>query len=144
MPDGTVRGTLTFFLVFFLFQNEHMMVEKLLKLFICEVDAKLFKSIEFENFKTSNIKNTNEEVTWEISCQGSVDNVHKPFEETFVTGLCDCTKTIVDLFNSLTLDNIFGTDFDSWRTQGFCIFSTGNTFFGSTTVQSATRAHRTS
>ena len=55
LTDGTVRGTLTFFFVFFLFKNKHVMVEELLQLFICEVNAKLFKSIEFENFKTSNI-----------------------------------------------------------------------------------------
>ena len=45
----------TFLLIFFLFKNEHVMVEELLKLFVCEVDAELFKSIEFENFETSNI-----------------------------------------------------------------------------------------
>ena len=55
LTDETVRGTLTFFFVFFLFKNKHVMVEELLKLFICEVNAKLFKSVEFENFKTSNI-----------------------------------------------------------------------------------------
>ena len=45
----------TFFFIFFLFQNEHVMVEELLKLFICVIDTKLFKSVEVENFKTSNI-----------------------------------------------------------------------------------------
>merc|ERR1712227_520654 len=50
----------TFFFIFFLFKNKHVVVEELLKLFICEVDAKLFKSIEFENFETSNIEDANE------------------------------------------------------------------------------------
>ena len=39
----------------FLFENEHVMVEELLQLFVCEVDAKLFEGIEVENFETSNI-----------------------------------------------------------------------------------------
>ena len=33
------------FLVFFLFQNEHKVIEKLLQSFVGEVDAKLFKTI---------------------------------------------------------------------------------------------------
>ena len=37
------------------------MVEELLQFFICKINAQLFKSIEIENFKTSNIKDTDEE-----------------------------------------------------------------------------------
>ena len=35
-----------FLFVFFLFKNEHVMVEELLQLLICEVDTQLFKAVE--------------------------------------------------------------------------------------------------
>ena len=37
-----------------------MVVEKLLQLFVTKVDAYLLKSIEVENLKSSNIKDTDE------------------------------------------------------------------------------------
>jgi hypothetical protein len=37
------------------------MVEKLLKFFVGEIDAKLFERVKFKNFEASNIQNTNEE-----------------------------------------------------------------------------------
>ena len=37
-----------------------MMIKKLLKFFIGVIDAKLFKSIKFENLKTSNIQDSDE------------------------------------------------------------------------------------
>jgi len=42
------------------------MVEELLQFFICKINAQLFKSIEIKNFKTSNIKDTNEEGSWRV------------------------------------------------------------------------------
>ena len=36
----------TLFLVFFLFKNEHVMVEELLQLFVGEVDTQLFETVE--------------------------------------------------------------------------------------------------
>ena len=36
----------TLFLVFFLFKNEHVMVEELLQLFVGEVNTQLFKAVE--------------------------------------------------------------------------------------------------
>jgi len=32
-------------LVFFLFQNEHMMIEELLQFFVSEIDAQLFETV---------------------------------------------------------------------------------------------------
>jgi hypothetical protein len=37
-----------FFLVFFLFENEHVMIEELLKTFVGVVDAQLFETVELE------------------------------------------------------------------------------------------------
>ena len=62
------------------------MVEELLEFFVCEVDAKLFECVEFENFETSNIKNTNEEGSWEICGKSTVDNNDQPVEKTLEHG----------------------------------------------------------
>ena len=39
-----------FTLIFFLFQNEHVMVKELLQFFISEIDAKLFETVELIDF----------------------------------------------------------------------------------------------
>jgi hypothetical protein len=62
----------TFLLVFFLFKDEHMMVEKLLKFLVGEVDAQLFEGVETENFETGNIQATDENTFWEIGGQSDV------------------------------------------------------------------------
>jgi hypothetical protein len=36
----------SFSLVFFLFENEHVVVKELLQLFVCEVDAQLLEPVE--------------------------------------------------------------------------------------------------
>ena len=42
----------------------HMMVEELLELFVTEVDADLFKRIEFEDLKTSDVEDADEVDLW--------------------------------------------------------------------------------
>ena len=44
-----------------------MMIEKLLQLFVSVIDAQLFECIELENFETSDVENSNEKRSWEIS-----------------------------------------------------------------------------
>ena len=51
---------LTFSHVFFLLQNKHVMIKKLLQFLIAEIDAQLLKSIVIKDFKASNIQNTDE------------------------------------------------------------------------------------
>ena len=41
-----------------------MMVEELLELFVTEVDADLFKRIEFEDLKTSDVEDADEVDLW--------------------------------------------------------------------------------
>lgn len=53
----------SFTFVFLLLKNEHVMVEKLLKFFICYVDAKLLKRVERKNLESCNVEHTNEECT---------------------------------------------------------------------------------
>merc|ERR1712066_1021408 len=62
----------TFFFVFFLFKDEHMVVEELLEFFVGEVDAQLFESVEAKNFKTGNIQTTDEEGSWQVGGEGDV------------------------------------------------------------------------
>ena len=50
----------TFSHVLFLFQNKHVMVEKLLQFFVAKIDANLFEAVVLENFKSSNVQNSNE------------------------------------------------------------------------------------
>merc|ERR1711881_411334 len=48
----------TFTHVFFLFKDEHVVVEELLQFFIGEVDAKLLEGVEIEDLKASNSNGT--------------------------------------------------------------------------------------
>ena len=79
-----------------------MMVEKLLKLFVCEIDTELLESVEIENFETSDIKNSDEKVASEISSESAVDDVDQPFKNALVAGFGDSAKGVKDLFNGLT------------------------------------------
>ena len=65
-----------FFLIFFLFQNEHVMVEKLLKAFICVINTKLFKCIVLKDFETSNIQDTNEIILLRVVSKSTIDNLN--------------------------------------------------------------------
>ena len=109
----------TFLLVFFLFKNEHVVVEELLETFVSVVDAQLFEGVEVENFETSNIQDTDEEVTWESGGKGFVNVDTKPVEETFKDGLGKGTLGVGNLWASLTLGDEFSTDLDTWVTQVF-------------------------
>merc|ERR1719334_580503 len=50
----------TFLDIFFLLNNKHVVIEKLLELFIDKVDRDLFKTIVFKDLKTSNIQYSTE------------------------------------------------------------------------------------
>lgn len=45
--------------VFFLLQCEHVLVELLLKLFICVIDTQLLKRVLGENFEAKDVKKSN-------------------------------------------------------------------------------------
>ena len=57
----------SFLFVLFLLQDKHVMVEELLQLLIRVVNAKLLESVEFEDFETGNVENTNEEGTRQLA-----------------------------------------------------------------------------
>jgi hypothetical protein len=108
-----------FFFVFFLFKNEHMVVEELLEFFVGEVDAQLFEGVETENFETGNIETTDEEGSWEFGGKSNVtlnsNEVKQFFEDTFGQGV----SGVVTLFWGLTFRDVFRTDLDSWGAQVF-------------------------
>jgi len=102
----------TFLLVLFLFKNEHVMVEKLLQFLIGEVDAKLLKSVEVEDFKSSNIQDTDELDTFLTGLQSLVDTLDQPLEETIEDGLSHGTDRVRDLVDVTTLGDELVTDLD--------------------------------
>jgi len=104
----------TFTLVFFLLKDEHVVVEELLESLVGVVDAKLLESVELENFETSDIEDTDKVVSGKIGGQSSVDDRDQPLEKSVERGLDDSTNGVVDLLDGLTLNDVFGTDFDLW------------------------------
>lgn len=50
---------LTFPQVLFLFQDKHVMVEKLLQFFIAKVDAYLLEAVEVKDLEPSNVEDSN-------------------------------------------------------------------------------------
>lgn len=87
----------SFSLVFFLFKDEHVMVEKLLQLLIGDVDANLLKGIELEDLKPCNIQYTNEESTSILGHKGLVCLFDKPQEHALVQTLCQSTNGVGNL-----------------------------------------------
>jgi hypothetical protein len=109
----------TFLFVFFLFKDEHMVVEKLLKFLVGEVDAQLFEGVETENFETGDIEATDVESFWQGGGKSAVtldsDKVEQSLEDTLGEG----SSTVVTLFWGLTFGNVFGSDLNPWVTHVF-------------------------
>jgi len=103
------------------------MVKELLEFFVGEIDAKLFKGIEFEDFETSNIEDTNEERSRKVSGEGTVDDFDEPFEESIENSLADGLESVVDLLDGLTLGDVVGTDLDSWGAKSLGVFRSRDT-----------------
>ena len=104
----------TFTLVLFLLKDKHVVVEELLETLVSVVDAQLFEGVEVENFETGNIEHTTEEAAWQVSSQGTVDNLDQVIEETTEGGLSNGGEGVVTLVNSLTLDDVLSADLDLW------------------------------
>lgn len=84
--------------VFFLFQNEHRMIEKLLQLFIGVINAQLFEGVQLENFETGDIEYADKRGTLTFaSIERFVDTGDNPFEHTFVDRFGDRFDSIVNL-----------------------------------------------
>ena len=86
-------------------------------LFIDKVDAKLFKCIEFENFKTSNIQDTNEvDFLHGGVNQGVIAHVNEVSEQTTKDVLDDGrdsnsdSSQVLGLVDPLSADLVLGID----------------------------------
>ena len=75
------------------------MVEELLKLFVCVVDAQLLEAVQLEDLKASDVEDANETGTLSLGAvQGPVDPGDDPLEEAFVHSLADCLNGELNLF----------------------------------------------
>lgn len=84
--------------IFFLFENEHGVIEQLLEFLIGVVDTHLFKGVQGEDFEASNIQNANERRTLSFaSVERLIDSSDDPFEHAFVNSLGDRFDSIVNL-----------------------------------------------
>ena len=77
----------------------YRVVEKLLELLVCVIDAELFKAVQLEDLKTGDIKDSNEGGSLTLgSVQRPVDPHHDPLEQPLVHGLADGLNGELDLF----------------------------------------------
>ena len=100
-----------------LLEDKHVVVEELLELLVDKVDAKLLKSVEFENLETGNIQHTNKvDLLHGGVNEGSVTHVHQVSEETTVDVLDDGGgadsngSQILCLVDPLCSDLVLGVD----------------------------------
>lgn len=73
--------------VFFLFQNEYVVIEELLQFFVCVVDVQLFEIVFFKDFKIGDVQNVDEMgfvYFYVVLIKLLVDLVYKVFEVLFV------------------------------------------------------------
>merc|ERR1719391_548231 len=99
--------------VLLLLQHKHMVVKKLLELFVTEVDADLLERVEFEDLKTCNVEDANE-VDF-LHCgidEGPVAEVDKPKEEPVVHGSGQGSHGVEAVVRVLPLVHPLGTDLD--------------------------------
>merc|ERR1719225_574125 len=103
--------------ILLLLKDKHVVVEELLELLVTEINTNLLKSVELENFKTSNIQDTDEvDLLHGGVNQGPVAEVYKPHEQPVVHRPGqggDGVQTVVSilaLVDPLSTDLDLGTD----------------------------------
>ena len=95
-----------------------MMIEKLLQLFVTEVDTNLLKGVVIKNFETSNVQYTNEVDFFHGRVnQGTVTKIDEPHEETVVHGSRQSSHSIQALVGILSLEDPFRSDLDFWSDE---------------------------
>merc|ERR1719232_375743 len=103
----------TFLDIFFLFNNEHVMVEELLELFIDKVDGDLLKSVVLKNFKTSNVKHSTKVGLLQCSIDKCVVTLlNEPLAHTVIDTSGNTSNSVGGLLASLTLGDPLGADLD--------------------------------
>eukprot|EP00732_Lithocolla_globosa_P001105 Lithocolla_globosa_v1_NODE_497_length_3887_cov_213.445459.p3 type:complete len:150 gc:universal NODE_497_length_3887_cov_213.445459:2167-2616(+) len=72
--------------ILLLFQNKHVVIEKLLEFFVGQVDTELFKAVLLKDLETGNIQATNKGLCSNGHLQSRVDFGNNPLEQTLVDG----------------------------------------------------------
>jgi len=103
-----------------------MVVEELLELLIGEVDAKLLKTVDLEDFKTRNIEDTNEGSSL-LSGELFVDLLHNEKEESVVQSLAKSFARVSSLLRVEVCLDSFVTSVDSWLAETKFEFASINT-----------------
>jgi len=108
----------TFSHVFFLFQHKHVVVEKLLELFVGEIDADLLKPVVVKYLKTCNVQNTYEldPLHGRVN-QGLVTHLHHKLEGSFIQRSGNTSHRGSSLDHSLAFGHPFNTNLQLWLTE---------------------------
>jgi len=106
------------FLVLFLFQYEHVMIEELLQSLISVVNTQLFKRVVIKDFKSSNVEYTNEELTLVLGVQCFVDTQYNLIEHTVEERFRQGLDTECHLSQVLSLGHHLVTDLYFWSQDG--------------------------
>ena len=116
----------SFLAVLFLFKDEHMMVEKLLQFLVRVVDAQLLECVEFKDFKSGNIQDTDEKVSRGVSRKSSVDCGDDPVEKSLENSFANGAKSVRNLRTGLSLRDEISANLDARVTQRLYKFSAGD------------------
>merc|ERR1719270_3207838 len=109
----------TFLDILFLFNNEHVVVEELLELFIDKVDGDLLKSVVLKNFKTSNVKHSTKVGLLQRSIDKCVVSLlNEPLEHTIIDTPGNTSNSVGGLLASLTLGDPLRSDLDPGLAEG--------------------------
>lgn len=82
-----------------LLTRTNRVIEELLELLVCVVDAQLLEAVQLEDLESSNVEDTNKTCTLTLgTVQRAVDPGNNPLEQTFVHGLADGLDGKLNLF----------------------------------------------
>lgn len=88
------------------------MVEELLESFVGIVDAELFKRVDFEDFESRNIQDS-DEVLGSLLCQLGIDLIYNPKEQSVVESLGQGFSGVDGLLDVEMGLDVLGTGSDS-------------------------------
>jgi hypothetical protein len=97
----------------------HRVVEQLLQLLVCVVDAELLETVQLEDLESGDIEDADEAGPLTLGAvQGPVDPRDDPLEQTLVGRLGDRLDVELDLLLGLGLDHMVPADLDPRLEEG--------------------------
>jgi len=90
--------------VLLLLEDKHVVVEKLLKLLVGQVDAELLKAVEVKDLETSNIETADERCRATVRLEGCVDFGNDPLEQALVDGLGEGLARVFGLITGFLIN----------------------------------------